>query len=192
MFTKIMNLPNIITVFRIFLVPVIIILTLRENYAAALWFFTAAGVSDALDGYIARRFDMRTTLGATLDPLADKILIIASVIALCRLGLLPVWLMVVVVSRDLVIAGGAIAWHFVIGRLEMAPLIASKVNTFMQVVMILLVLGRASGMEIVSVLLPFIFAMVLLTSIISGFQYIFVWSRKALDKRRSHDVRESK
>jgi cardiolipin synthase len=185
MFKKTLNLPNLITILRIFLVPVIITLMLREHYTAALWFFTVAGVSDALDGYIARRFDMRTTLGATLDPLADKILIIASVISLCRLGLLPVWLTVVVVCRDLVIASGAVAWRYVIGRLDMAPLIASKINTFMQVAMIFLVLGRASGIQGISVLLSFLFALVLITSLVSGFQYVLVWSKKALDRRRA-------
>ncbi len=179
-----MNLPNLITVLRICLVPVIIKLMLSEHYMAALWLFTAAGVSDALDGYIARRFDMRTTLGATLDPLADKILIIASVISLCRLGLLPVWLAVVVVCRDLVIAGGAIAWRYAIGRLHMDPLISSKINTFMQVGMIFLVLGKASGMEGISILLPYLFTLVLITSLFSGIQYVFVWSKKALDKKR--------
>jgi cardiolipin synthase len=185
MFNNALNLPNLITIFRIFLVPVIIILMLREYYVAALWFFTAAGVSDALDGYIARRFDMRTTLGATLDPLADKILIIASVISLYRLGLLPEWLTVIVVCRDLIIAGGAVAWRYVIGRLQMAPLIASKINTIMQVGMIFLVLAKASGMEGISTLLPFIFALVLVTSLLSGFQYVLVWSKKALDTRRA-------
>ncbi len=185
MYKKVLNIPNLITVIRIILVPVIIILITSKSYASALWFFLAAGVSDALDGYIARRFDLRTTLGATLDPLADKILIIASVIALSRLGLLPVWLMLVVVCRDLIIAAGAVAWHLVIGPLEMSPLIASKVNTSMQVVMIFLVLWKASGMEGISVLLPFLFAMVLFFSLFSGFQYVFVWSKKALDKRHA-------
>ncbi len=185
MHKTVLSIPNLITVSRIILVPVIITLIARERYESALWLFLAAGVSDALDGYIARRFNMRTPLGATLDPLADKILIIASVIALGRLGLLPLWLMVVVVCRDLVIAAGAVAWHFVIGPLEMSPLISSKVNTCMQVAMIFLLLVKASGVEKISVLLPFLFAMVLLSTLLSGFQYVFVWSKKALDKWHS-------
>lgn len=181
---KVLNIPNLITVLRIIMVPVIIVLISMESFTTALWLFLVAGVSDALDGYIARRFDMRTTLGATLDPLADKILIIASVIALSRLGLLPVWLMAAVVGRDLVIAAGATAWHFVFGPLEMAPLIASKINTCMQVVMLFLVMGKASGFEAISSLLPVLFVLVLISTLFSGFQYVIVWSRKALNERR--------
>jgi cardiolipin synthase len=146
--------------------------------------FFIAGISDAIDGFIARRFNMRTELGATLDPLADKILIIATVLALWRLGLLPIWLMMVIVCRDLVIAGGALTWHCAIGRVEMAPNFMSKVNTFMQVGMIFLLLVQASGMIRISSWQPFLFGLVFLTSVLSGIQYVWVWGMKAWNRCR--------
>ena len=179
------NLPNLISLFRVILVPVIIYSIFRGKYGTALWFFLIAGVSDALDGFIARRFNMRTEFGATLDPLADKILVVATVLTLGMLGLLPVWLVAVIICRDLVIAGGALAWHFRIGRVEMAPTFTSKVNTFAQVGMIFYVLGQASGMMTISSLQPFLFCLVLLTSLVSGVQYVLVWGMKAWSSRRT-------
>ncbi len=179
-----MNLPNLITIFRLFLVPVIIASILQENYGSALWLFLVAGISDALDGFIARRFDMRTQLGATLDPLADKILIVATVLALFRLQLLPLWLTIVIVCRDIVIAGGAIAWHVTSGRIEMAPSITSKLNTFFQISMIFLVLGQSAGLVRITSWLPLILILVFLTSLVSGIQYVLVWGKKAWDRSR--------
>ena len=180
-----LNIPNIITLFRVILVPVIICFILGEKYGTALTLFLVAGISDAADGFIARRFNMRSELGATLDPLADKILIIATVLALGRLGLLPVWLMLVIVCRDLVIAGGALTWHFTIGRVEMAPIFMSKVNTFVQVGMIFLILCHASSLVQISAVRPFLYYLVLLTSLVSGIQYVLVWGMKAWNKCRA-------
>ncbi len=179
-----LNLPNVISLFRVILVPVIIYSVLQRKYGTALGFFLIAGISDALDGFIARRFNMRTELGATLDPLADKILIIAAVLALGRLGLLPSWLVIVIICRDLVIAGGALTWHFKFGRVEMAPTFTSKVNTFVQLGMIFLVLGQASGITAISSLQPFLYCLVLLTSLVSGVQYVLVWGMKAWNRGR--------
>lgn len=180
-----LNLPNIISLIRVILVPVIIYSVLQSKFGTALGFFLVAGISDALDGFIARRFNMRTELGATIDPLADKILIIATVLALGRMELLPMWLVIVIICRDLVIAGGALAWHFRFGRVEMAPTITSKANTFLQVGMIFLVLGLASGITAFSFLQPFLFYLVLLTSLVSGIQYVLVWGMKAWKRRRA-------
>ncbi len=183
--TRTLNPPNIITLFRVFLVPVIISFVFQGKFGTALLFFLAAGISDVIDGFVARRFNMRTELGATLDPIADKILIVVSVIALGWLGLLPVWLMIVIVCRDLVIAGGALAWHFAIGRVEMAPSLTSKINTFVQVGMILLVLCQASSMVRISSWQPLLFYLVLLTSLVSGIQYVLVWGMKAWNQCRT-------
>ncbi|MBP1751213.1 MAG: hypothetical protein H6Q57_49 [Geobacteraceae bacterium] len=179
---RFLNLPNSITLLRLLLVPLIIYLLLEGNFQSALWLFLLAGISDALDGFIARRFDMRTELGATLDPIADKVLVVSMVFALFLQGLLPIWLMIVVVCRDLIIAGGAIAWRCAIGHVDMAPTIVSKVNTFLQVMLIFLVLCQASGMMTLATWLPALFVLVFLTSVISGIQYVVVWSRKALQE----------
>ncbi len=179
------NIPNTITLFRVILVPVIICFILKEKYGTALTLFLVAGISDAADGFIARRFNMRSELGAVLDPLADKILIVATVLAMGWLGLLPVWLMIVIVCRDIVIAGGALTWHFAIGRVEMAPSLTSKVNTFFQVAMIFLLLCKASSLLDISSWQFFLFYLVLITSLVSGIQYVLVWGKKAWNRCRA-------
>jgi cardiolipin synthase len=184
-----MNLPNMISVVRVFLVPVIICFILNERYGIALWFFLLAGISDALDGFIARRFKLCTRLGAMLDPLADKILIVSTVLVFYRLGLLPRWLMLVIVCRDLVIVGGTFAWHFRFGRVEMAPSLAGKLNTFMQIGMVFLVLVQASGTVQISSWFPFLFILVFLTTLVSGSHYIVAWGYKACKHRRSSNCK---
>jgi cardiolipin synthase len=174
------NIPNILTAFRILLIPVIIDLILQKNYVIALCFFLFAAVSDALDGFIARRFNMCTRLGAMLDPLADKLMIVTAVLALFRLGLVPVWVMMAIVCRDIVILVGAIAWRLRIGRIEMAPIIVSKVNTFFQVTMIFLVLSHAAEMIEIASWFSLLFLLVFITSLTSGIQYVLVWGKKAL------------
>jgi cardiolipin synthase len=174
------NLPNILTALRILLVPAITGLILQKHYGIALLFFVCAALSDCLDGFIARRFDMRTRLGALLDPLADKLMVVASVLALFRLGLLPGWLVIAIVCRDIVISAGAVAWRLKIGRIEMAPSITSKVNTFMQVTMIFLVLNHAAGVIGITSWFPLLFVLVFISSLVSGIQYVLVWGKRAL------------
>jgi cardiolipin synthase len=178
-----MNLPNMISIARVFLVPVIIYFIFIQRYGIALWLFLLAGISDALDGFIARRFKLCTQLGAMLDPLADKILIVSTVVVFYRLGRLPEWLMLVIVCRDLIIVGGTFAWHFRFGRVEMAPSFAGKLNTFMQIGMVFLVLVQASGMVQISSWLHFLFILVFLTTLVSGIHYIVAWGYKACKHR---------
>jgi cardiolipin synthase len=161
------------------LVPVLVFLLLHGEYRAALWVLLGASLSDALDGFIARRFNLCTDLGAVLDPLADKILIIASVLALAWGRLLPWWLAVVIAARDLIIIGGATAYYRRAGRLEMNPSIPSKLNTFVQICMLFLVLGTAAGMVKASGWLPALFGCALFTTVFSGLHYIVVWGQKA-------------
>jgi len=178
-YTKNMNLPNIISIVRIFLVPLIIFSILGDRNGIALVFFLLAGVSDALDGFIARRFDLCTKLGAILDPVADKLLIISTVLVFFWLGRLPGWLMLVIVCRDLIIVGGTAAWYFRFGRVEMAPSIAGKLNTFLQICMIFLVLVKASGVARISSWLPVLFFLVFLSTLVSGMHYIVAWGYRA-------------
>jgi len=161
------------------LVPVLVFLLLQGEYRAAIWVLLGASLSDALDGFIARRFNLCTDLGAVLDPLADKILIIASVLVLAWEGLLPWWLAVVIAGRDLIIIGGATAYYRRAGRLEMNPSIPSKLNTFVQICLVFLVLVTAAGMVKASGWLPALFGCVLFTTVFSGLHYIVVWGRKA-------------
>lgn len=174
-----MNLPNTITVIRMLLVPVLVCLLLRGAFGGALWLFLAAGISDVLDGFIARRFNLGTRLGAILDPLADKLLVVSSVIVLARLGHLPWWLALAIVGRDLLIVSGAIAFDFRSGRLEMAPSVPGKLNTFVQLALIFLVIGQAAELVQAARWLPALCGLAFLTTVVSGAHYVVVWGRKA-------------
>ena len=136
-----MNIPNVITVFRIFLVPVVIWLIIDEDMKLAFAAFLLAGLSDALDGFLAKRYDMQTELGAYLDPIADKVLLVSIYIVLGFASHLPAWLVIAVVSRDILIVG-AFLLSWMLGRhVEVQPLFISKANTTGQIILAALVLG---------------------------------------------------
>lgn len=136
-----MNIPNLITVFRIFLVPLVIWLIISGRMQAAFFVFVLAGLTDALDGYLAKRFGWETELGAYLDPLADKALLVSIYVVLGYFGHLPAWLVIAVVSRDVLIVG-AVVLTWVLGRtVEVHPLYISKANTAGQIIVAALVLG---------------------------------------------------
>lgn len=128
-----MSLPNLITLARIFLVPVVVWCIASGELQAAFWLFLAAGASDALDGFLAKRFGMQTELGAYLDPLADKALLISIYVSLAVAGLIPRWVAIAVVSRDVMIIG-AVVLSLLVGKpVTISPLIVSKVNTAAQI-----------------------------------------------------------
>jgi cardiolipin synthase len=133
------NLPNLITLARLLCVPLAIWLILEARYGVAFWVFVAAGISDALDGYIAKRFDQRTPLGALLDPIADKALLAGVYITLGLADQLPHWLVILVVLRDLLSVGG---YLLIQGTAAPQPLFISKVNTLVQISLIGFVLAR--------------------------------------------------
>lgn len=136
-----MSLPNFITLGRVILVPVVFWLLLRGDMRAAFALFVVAGVSDAIDGYLAKRFRWETDLGAYLDPLADKLLIVCIFIALGARGLLPSWLVIAVVTRDLLIVM-AVVLSWVLDRpVLIRPFLVSKVNTAAQIVLAATVLA---------------------------------------------------
>ena len=135
-------LPNILTLARLLSVPLLVSLLVREYFAWAFWLFMAAGLSDALDGWLARRYGTVGKLGAYLDPLADKALLGACYLTLGVLDGLPGWLVVLVVSRDLMILGGALALTCAGLRPRMEPLFVSKFNTLVQLALVALVLAR--------------------------------------------------
>jgi cardiolipin synthase (CMP-forming) len=136
-----MNLPNLITIGRILLVPVTVWLIISGEFAVAFIAFVAAGVSDGVDGYIARRFNQRTELGAYLDPLADKALLVSIYVSLGLLKFIPAWLVILVVTRDVLIVGAVILSWVLDKPIIVAPSMASKVNTAGQIVLAGFVLG---------------------------------------------------
>jgi cardiolipin synthase (CMP-forming) len=137
-----LNLPNLITLARLFCVPFAIWLIAEERYGAAFWVFVGAGISDALDGYIAKNFDRRTRLGALLDPVADKALLTGVYLSLGLAGILPLWLVVLVLLRDALIVGGFLAVHRTATPDQVEPLFVSKINTGVQIALVGFVLAR--------------------------------------------------
>lgn len=172
-----MSVPNIITLARLLAVPVAIWLVLAGEMMAAFWLFVAAGVSDGVDGFIAKHFDQRTALGALLDPIADKALLVSMFVTLGIARLLPNWLVILVVFRDILIVGGfllatAVSWP---GRWE--PLWISKLNTVVQIVLIAVVLGRL-GLDVEDFGLTRVLIITVgATTVLSGAAYLVRWVR---------------
>ncbi len=173
-----MTIANAISLGRLFSAPVALWLILSGHDRWALWLFAAAGLSDAVDGYVARRWGPASTIGAYLDPIADKALLVAAYVALGHRDALPLWLVIMIVSRDTLIVGGAILVHTVTGRLSMRPLPVSKLNTVMQIVLAALVLtGLGLGWRVG----PWVEALIWVvaaTTLASGAAYVVAWGRR--------------
>lgn len=172
-------IPNLLTLGRIALVPFLIVLLQDLQFMWSLLVFVVAGISDGLDGYIAKRFNARTQLGAILDPLADKALIISAYVTLSILVLIPFWLVVAVVFRDIIIICGYLVMTLFFGAPEMRPLRISKVNTFMQLLYVVVVLAYLAGASVLSPSLQPLAVVVLVTSVASGLAYVVIWSTRA-------------
>lgn len=169
-------IPNLLTVLRIAATPVLVMLLKYEMFPGALLLFVLAGVSDALDGYIAKRFHYETRLGAILDPVADKVLLVSCFIFLTVMNHLPFWLLVVVVFRDIVIVGGYLLLVILEGGVKMQPSRVSKLNTVFQISLIMVVLVQlAAGMD-VSAVIQALIVLVTVTSVLSGVHYVWVWA----------------
>jgi cardiolipin synthase (CMP-forming) len=171
------HLPNAITALRLLLVLPLVGLLVAGHFAAALWLFALMGVSDALDGFLAKHYRWRSTLGEYLDPLADKTMLISTYLTLGWLNVLPGWLVAVVILRDLVIVAGAVTYHFVTRKLEMRPTLLSKVNTCMQILLVLVAIFD-QFLVISDVILVMLIIIVLLTTVASGLDYVIEWSRR--------------
>lgn len=142
-----MNIPNLLTLLRILLVPVVVWAIAQGQMSIALAAFVIAGVTDAVDGYIAKHFDQQTELGAYLDPLADKALIVSIYVSLAIFGFIPPWVAILVVSRDIMIVGAVVLSTLMERPLTIQPLLVSKANTVAQIVFAALVLA-ASGLKL--------------------------------------------
>ena len=172
-----MNLPNFITLARLLSVPVAVWLILEGEFAAAFWVFVAAGISDALDGFIAKRFDRRTKLGALLDPIADKSLLVGVYITLGIAGHLPAWLVILVVFRDFLIIGGFLLVHAMAHAMRSEPLIISKLNTLLQIGLAAATLGRLGLRLDAGMWTHTLIYIVAATTVISGAGYLVRWTR---------------
>lgn len=152
---------------------------LTDQFMLALVLFGMAGISDALDGFLAKHYHWESRLGSILDPIADKLLLVASFTTLAWLGLLPMWLLWLVIGRDLVIVIGGLAYHYVVGKFELLPLWSSKINTFMQIALVLLVMLQQQWLTEFQQLVTIGKWLVVASVINSGTEYILVWGLRA-------------
>lgn len=172
-------LPNAISLLRIALVAPILLLIIDERFGWALTLFLVAGFSDGIDGYLAKRFDWHTRLGALLDPVADKLLVAGTFITLAYTQLIPAWLAVVVIARDVIIIGGATAYNFLIEPVQGEPTRISKFNTALELLFLLFVMSHAGFDWPDERTTTVLGAAVLVTVVISGVDYVWSWSRRA-------------
>jgi cardiolipin synthase len=172
-----LNIPNLITLSRLMSVPLMIWLIGDGRFGTAFCVFVAAGVSDALDGFIAKRFDCRTRLGALLDPVADKALLSSVYVALGIAGLLPNWLVILVVFRDVTIIGGFILLQTIAAPRNYDPLYISKINTLVQIALVGYVLGRLGMGFADGFFTDVLVATTAVTTVLSGLSYLVRWAR---------------
>jgi cardiolipin synthase len=181
------QIPNVITSLRILLVIPIALALLRGDRITTLGLFFAAAVSDAADGFLAKRFGWRTTLGGILDPAADKLLLATVFIVLAVLHLVPTWLMAAAVARDGIIVLGAIAYRLCFGPVAARPSVVSKLNTLSQALYILSVIGREQFLVPPEWLVLALGALTFVTIVISGLDYVLRYGQAALHEARSRN-----
>lgn len=181
------DLPNLISIARILLTLPVAYLLLQERFGEALLLFFVAGVSDALDGWLAKRFGWHSRLGSILDPLADKLLLVTSFVCLAWVEIIPFWLVAMVLGRDLIIILGALAFHLLIGRYEMAPTWISKINTALQIILVLALVLSHGVYPLPGGMLAWLVYGVSVTTVLSGLDYVWTWGRKAYRiKQKQH------
>lgn len=179
------QLPNLICVARILLVVPAAVALYRGDYHLTLLLFGVAAFSDALDGFLAKRFGWTTELGKVLDPLADKLLLVTVFIMLGVVGLTPVWLVALVVARDVVIGLGAGTYRVLFGALNGRPTAVSKLNTAVQLLYVLAAVAAAGDERVPDMLVLLLGAAVLVTTSVSGIDYVITYSRRARGAARA-------
>jgi cardiolipin synthase len=185
------HLPNLICLLRIVLVWPIVISIARGNFPETLLLFFLAAASDGLDGFLAKRFNWTSELGKMLDPFADKILLISVFLVATWYGLIPRWLTIAAVARDVLIPLGALAYRVGIGPINGRPLITSKINTLMQLLYMLAVIAHAAFNTRTGANFPpqgvvdALAWLTLATLLISGWGYVSEYTRRALQVVRA-------
>lgn len=157
---------------------------LQFDFRLALILFAIAGISDGLDGFLAKHYHWQSRLGSILDPIADKLLLVASFATLSYLQLLPWWLFFLVMGRDLVIVIGALAYHNAFGEFELKPLWSSKINTLLQILLVLLVMVQAQWFSELDAVITIGIWLVVASVINSGSEYVMVWGLSAWRQRK--------
>lgn len=173
-----MSIPNFISLARLIAVPLIVYLILQASYGWAFWIFVAAGVSDALDGYLAKRMDQVSNLGSYLDPIADKALLVGVYVTLGHQGLIDDLVVVLVVFRDLMIVGGVVLLFIFRNHTKVEPILVSKFNTGAQLLLVTVVLAEAGNEFTIPMLDDLLSYLVIATTIVSGAWYLVRWGRQ--------------
>src|SRR6476620_9243789 len=195
MSSRIVTVPNLLTVFRMVLIPVFVSLLFYQRFLLALGIFVLAGITDGLDGLLARRFNQKSQLGTILDPIADKMMLVTAFVVLTMPSVfpkplpshlpVPFWVTVAVISRDVFILVGAAAINVVTGFRGFRPSMLGKINTTVQIVAIGMIIFAASVPSGTGYYLPTIYATVFAFSVLSGAHYVFFVSKLVNEDRRS-------
>lgn len=178
------DIPNLICIVRMLLVWPIVMALLDGRHVLALGLILVAGVSDGLDGFLAKRYNWQSRLGGLLDPLADKLLLVSVFVALSTTGLVPWWLTVVVIARDLIIVSGGVVYQWLVEPVQPKPSLASKINTGIQLLYVLAVISNRTVSMPPPEFLTIAGAAVFVTSTVSGLDYVVRWSGQAIRARR--------
>ena len=173
-------LPNTLSIFRIILTVPIVIAVLKEQYFLVLLLFTLAGITDALDGWIAKRYSLQSGLGSILDPTADKILLTCTFVSLYWIGLLPLWVLLIIFARDLMIVAAAVGYF--LGEMTsesdlLEPSLISKINTVLQILLVLYLILAQFYIEL-KIWLEMAFIIVATSTTLSGADYTWLWVRR--------------
>ena len=194
MSSRIVTVPNLLTVFRMVLIPVFVSLLFYQRFILALSIFVLAGVTDGLDGLLARRFDQKSQLGTILDPIADKLMLVTSFVVLSMRAVfpqplpphlpVPFWVTVAVISRDVFILVGAAAINVVTGFRRFRPSMLGKINTTVQIIAIAAIIFAASVPYGTGYYLPTIYTTVFALAVLSGAHYVFFVSKQVNEDRR--------
>ena len=175
--SMVQQLPNLISILRLLLVPWFALVLLEQRFDAALALFLLMGLSDGLDGYLARELRASSSLGAALDPLADKVMLVSAFVLLGHLELLPAWLVVLAVGRDVLIVGGALLLYLFRPGSMVRPAPIGKLNTFLQIVLALTVLVRQLlPLPLLEPLQAVLVAAAAVSAVASGLWYAAIWS----------------
>ena len=180
-----LNVPNAITLLRFALIPPLVLQLVQRDYSTALVLFVISALSDLADGLVARRWNLRTRFGAIADPIADKLTMLTVTLVLALQDWVPWWFALAVVTRDVVIVSGALAYHLVIGRVEMTPSGLSKLNTALEFLLLSSVLAIGAGRLDGGAWWHLLLLATLVSVVWSGAHYVLTWSRKAARAHRA-------
>ncbi len=173
------DIPNIISILRLVLVAPIVYLLLLEHYQFALLLIVVAGLSDALDGFLAKRYDWSSQLGSFLDPLADKVLLVSCFFVCVFIGLVPAWLFIMIALRDITIALGALLYHLTVEPFNGEPPFSSKLNTAFQIIYLVMLIASQGVLSVPIDWIEYAIYAVAVTTAISGLEYVWTWGLRA-------------